>query len=95
MRYFAVTQERGPSWNHQVPLSGQDKWGEHAAFMNALVEDGAIVLGGPLAGGPRVLLIFALDGEEEIRRRLAADPWVAMDLIRLVSVEPWEILLGN
>ena len=95
MRHFAVTQQHGPSWDDQRPLSGQDKWTEHAAFMNALAEDGAIVLGGPLVGGPRVLLIFDLESEGEIRRRLAGDPWLAMGLISLVSVEPWEILLGN
>jgi len=95
MRYFAVIEKRGPSWNDQVPMSGQDKWEEHAAFMNTLVEDGSLVLGGPLVAGPRVLLIFNLASKEEIRRRIAGDPWLMMGLLSLVGIEPWEILLGN
>lgn len=38
-------------------MAEQEKWGEHAAFMNALVKDGFIVLGGPLGDGTRILLI--------------------------------------
>ena len=98
MRYFAVTQERGPSWNHQVPLSGQDKWAEHAAFMNALADEAFVLFGGPLAGSEhgrvRVLLVVDSDSEAEIHRRLADDPWALTDQLRIVSIEPWKILVG-
>jgi hypothetical protein len=32
----------------------QEKWVEQAAFMNALAEDGFVVLGGPLGDGARI-----------------------------------------
>jgi hypothetical protein len=33
--------------------------------------------------------------DEEIRRRLADDPWEPMDVLRTATVDPWEILLGT
>lgn len=61
--------------------------------MNALVDDGFVVVGGPLSDG--ALLIVTANDEEEIRARLALDPWIEMDLLRVTRVEPWEVLLGE
>ncbi len=72
----------------------QEKWAEHAAFMNALADDGFVVLGGPLGDGARILLIIDADSEGAIQKRLAADPWTPMGLLRIAKVERWEILLG-
>jgi hypothetical protein len=33
--------------------------------------------------------------EAEIRSRLDDDPWTAMGLLAIASIEPWEILLGS
>jgi uncharacterized protein YciI len=71
----------------------QEKWAEHAAFMNALADDGFVVLGGPLGDGARMLLIIDADSEGAIQTRLAADPWTPMGLLRIAKVERWEILL--
>jgi len=68
---------------------------KHAAFMNALAEDGFVVLGGPLGDGARILLIIDADSEGAIQTRLAADPWTPMGLLRIAKVERWEILLGG
>src|SRR5260370_41302535 len=48
--------------------------GAHATFMNALVDDGFVVLGGPLEG-THVLPIIRSTSAAEIRLRLAPDPW--------------------
>jgi uncharacterized protein YciI len=82
--YYAVTRERGENWD------------EHAAFMDALVDDGFIVLGGPLGDGEqRFLLIFNAESEQAIVARLEDDPWTPMGLLRTAKVERWEILLGG
>jgi len=73
----------------------QDRWTEHAAFMNALVQDGFIVLGGPHGDGTMTLLVIDAESEEAIHQRLAADPWTTMRLLRVTRIEPWEILLGD
>jgi uncharacterized protein YciI len=97
--YFAVFREPGPAWARGRSRAEQDAWDAHAAFMNALAESGFIVLGGPVGDvGPdnaRTLLIVDAASAQEIERRLAEDPWSRMGLLRLVSVEPWLILLDR
>ena len=91
--YYAVTRERGENWDAALAMREQEKWDEHAEFMNALVDDGFIVLGGPLGEGEKVLLIINAESEQEIVARLADDPWTPMGLLCIAKVERWEILL--
>jgi hypothetical protein len=95
VNYFVVTRARGPAWDHDLELDEQEGWAEHAAFMNALVADDFVVLGGPLGDGSRTLLIVDAPDDETIRARLAADPWVPMGLLVIASIERWEVLLGG
>jgi uncharacterized protein YciI len=95
MRLFAVVREAGPAWDHGRPLTGQDGWPAHAAFMNGLAEAGFVVLGGPLGDAARFLLIVDAPSEEEIRRRLAEDPWTPVGLLAVASIDPWQILLDR
>jgi uncharacterized protein YciI len=95
MSYFAVIRDGGPGWEAAKTLREQTAWDEHADFMDALAAEAFIVAGGPLDGGPRTLLVIDAESEDEIRRRLNDDPWTPMGLLRVASVEPWEILLGS
>ena len=92
---FVVIRAHGLSWDASRPLREQDGWPEHAAFMEALVDDGFVLLGGPVGDGVRTLLIVDAPSEEAIRDRLAADPWTSTDHLRVASVERWEVLLGE
>jgi len=93
--YFAVTRERGPAWNGSRSLPEQEQWAAHAAFMNALVDDGFVVLGGPLGDGSKTLLILNATSEQAIHAQLAADPWTRMGLLAITTIEPWRLLLGE
>jgi uncharacterized protein YciI len=93
--YYAVTREQGENWNASLTRREQEQWDEHAAFMDALVDEGFVVLGGPLGDGTNVLLIINTESEQTIEARLADDPWTPMGLLRTVKIERWEILLGN
>jgi uncharacterized protein YciI len=93
--YYAVTETRGPGWDHSLPRRQQDTWDEHAAFMDGLVEDGFVVLGGPVGSGEEVMLVVRAGSEAEIEARLAADPWLPMGILRIAKIERWEILLGD
>jgi uncharacterized protein YciI len=95
VRYFAVTRGRGAAWDSSLPMEEQERWAEHASFMNDLVAAEFVVLGGPLGDGASVLLIVDAPTEEAIHARLAADPWTSMRLLEVTRVEPWEILLGG
>jgi uncharacterized protein len=72
----------------------QNRWDEHAAFMDALVDDGFVVLGGPVRDGAEFLLIVDAESEQAVEARLADDPWTPMGLLRIARIERWEILLG-
>ena len=75
MGRFAVIREAGPGWDSSKPLRDQEAWPEHAAFMNALADEGFVeALGGPVGGGPKTLLIVDAPDEDAICRRLDADP---------------------
>jgi hypothetical protein len=90
---FAVIRERGAAWDASRGMREQERWQEHAEFMDGLAADGFVVLGGPLGDGARTLLIVEAESKRTIHDRLAADPWTPMDLLRLESVERWEVLL--
>ena len=90
---FLVTIHRsGPEYDLSKPLEEQSGWEAHADFMDALVDDGVIVLGGPLSDEFRVMHAVEAESEEAVRARLAEDPWSETHL-RVASVEPWTIRL--
>jgi uncharacterized protein YciI len=95
MRLFAVTLYHGPAWDSSQPLEAQKGWVEHASFMDALVAEGFVVLGGPLEGASGALLIIRARSADEIHTQLAADPWFRLDLLRVVSIVPWILRLGS
>ena len=92
--FLVVLRRSGPEYDHSKPLEEQSGWEEHAAFMDALVDDGFIVLGGPL--GDEVRTAHAVDAESEavIRERLARDPWSGSHLV-VDSIDQWTIRLDS
>ena len=96
MPYFAVVRERGPAWDATRPMREQEQWDAHAAFMDALVAEGTIVLGGPVGTGDRIfLLIFNAESEAAVLARLADDPWTSTKQLGIARIDPWQILLGT
>ena len=84
----------GPQWDPSRPMEEQSGWPEHASFMDGLVEDGFIVLGGPLSDEHRVVHAVEAESEEAIRATLARDPWSGTHL-RVDTIEPWTIRLDG
>ena len=41
--FYVVLRRRGRLWDAAKPLEEQSGWDEHAAFMDALVDDGFVV----------------------------------------------------
>jgi uncharacterized protein YciI len=91
--FHVVLRQAGPEFDPELPLEQQSGWDEHADYMDRLVEDGHIVLGGPLPDG-RVAHAMEAESEEEIRTLWARDPWIESHLI-LESIEPWQIRLAT
>ena len=72
MAHFAVTMVHGPGWDPARGIREQDAWDEHAAFMDRLVDDGFVILGGPVGDRQRVLLTIEAADEPAARARLGA-----------------------
>src|SRR5688572_10868907 len=73
----------------------QAHWDEHAAFVDGLVAEGFIQLGGPLdEEGGGFLVVMARD-EVEAWERLRHDPWYAHDILSLVWVKRWRIFIDT
>jgi uncharacterized protein len=60
--------------------------------MDALGDEGFIVLGGPLGDEVRVMHAVEAESEDEIRSRLAEDPWSGSHLV-IAAIDPWTIRL--
>jgi uncharacterized protein YciI len=75
----------------------QRDWAGHASFINALTEDGFVVLGGPIGDGTRhrARLMVRSSSEQDVRNRLASDPWARKGLLVIESIEEWEVLLSS
>jgi uncharacterized protein YciI len=97
MSYFAVIREAGPGWT-EGGIAAQPGVADHAAFMNALADEGIVLFAGPLAGSEngrlRALLIINAGDDDEIRQRLADDPWARTDRLAITRIEPWNLLVG-
>lgn len=95
MANFAVRLVHGPGWDPSRRIRDQDGWDEHAAFMDGLVDDGFIILGGPVGEGEQTLHVVEAADENEIRARLDWDPWAAAGLLQIGAIEPWALWLDS
>ena len=51
--------------------------------MDGLVDDGFIILGGPVGDGEQTLHAIEAADENDIKARLAKDPWARTGLLRI------------
>jgi hypothetical protein len=92
--FLVVLHRSGPQWDPSRPIEEQSDWLEHAAFMDALVDQGFVVLGGPLADEHRVVLAVEAESDDAIRATLALDPWSETHL-HVDTIERWTIRLDG
>jgi uncharacterized protein YciI len=92
--FLVLLTRSGADYDLSRPLEEQSDWVAHAAFMDALVADGFVVLGGPLGDEERVAHVIEAESEDAVRATLARDPWHGSHL-RVDSVDPWTIRLDG
>jgi uncharacterized protein YciI len=95
MANFAVRLVHGPGWDSSRQIRDQEAWDEHAAFMDGLVDDGLVILGGPVGDGEQTLHVVEAKDENDIRARLAGDPWACAGLLQIAAIEPWALWLDS
>ncbi len=94
-RPFVVIETRGSAWDDSRQMDDQTDWPAHAAFMDSLVAERFILLGGPLEGTRDVVLVMQAEDCSEIMDRLAADSWMQNGLLIVKECWPWRIRLGS
>ena len=92
---FVAISSAGANRDPSKGAREQPFWDEHAAFIDQLVNDGFILMGGPLVDEGGALLIFNAKDENEVREKLKNDPWVEHGILKLESVKRWQIFIDQ
>jgi len=92
---FVVLSRAGAHRDLAKGSREQPFWDEHAAFIDGLVEEGFIVLGGPLTDEDGAMLVVRAASEDEVRAKVAADPWYAHGILQLERIARWEIFIDE
>jgi hypothetical protein len=98
MPVFAVTTAKDANWDRARGIRQQPYFAEHAAFADELVDQGVIILGGPVASDDDediALLAVEAPDEDSLRAIFGADPWTLHQVFRLKSVRAWTIWLDG
>jgi uncharacterized protein YciI len=89
-----VRYRAGPSWDGGPPEEQPD-WDAHAAFVDALVERGTFVMGGPFSDYTGSMVLFEGVDAEEVRRLVADDPFVQNGVFVLDDVREWTVYVDT
>jgi len=90
---FVVISSAGPNRDVSKGTREQPFWDEHAAFIDRLVYDGFILMGGPLVDEGGALLIVSAENENEVGEKLKNDPWRNQGILKLESIKRWQIFI--
>jgi uncharacterized protein YciI len=92
--FLVMLLRSGPEWDASRPLEEQSGWDAHAAFMDGLVDDGFLVLGGPLSDEHRVAHAVEAESEDAVRATFSRDPGSGTHLV-VDAIDPWTIRLDG
>ena len=92
---FVVISSAGPNRDVSKGTREQPFWDEHAEFIDRLVAEGFILMGGPLVDeGGSILIVNAKD-ENEVREKLKNDPWARHGILKLDNVKRLQIFIDQ
>ena len=94
---FLAISSAGPNRDPSKGTREQPFWDEHVVFIDRLVDEGFILMGGPLVGRDglpqgAVLIVNAQD-EDEVTEKLKNDPWFIRGILKLESIKRWQIFI--
>ncbi|HEV2581446.1 MAG TPA: hypothetical protein VGT44_11405 [Ktedonobacteraceae bacterium] len=85
----------GTNWVAGKTSREQPYWTEHATFMDALFEDGMVIMGGPFADYSSILVIIEASDEGSVRDLFKHDPFIVHEILHLSSVHEWLVFLDT
>jgi uncharacterized protein YciI len=92
---YLVLSSAGANRDLSKGTREQAYWDEHGAFIDALVGDGFILLGGPLVDEGGAMIVVRAADEAEVRAKLRDDPWYKHDILKLESIKRWDIFIDQ
>jgi uncharacterized protein len=92
---FVVVSSTGTQRDLSKGTREQAFWDEHAAFIDRLVAEGFILLGGPLPDEGGAIIVVHAETEADVRAKLKDDPWYVNAVLNLESVKRWEIFIDQ
>jgi uncharacterized protein len=90
---FVTISSAGPNRDRSKGTRQQPFWDEHAAFIDQLVAEGFVFMGGPFIDEGGAMLIVKADDEDEVREKIKKDPWMKHGVLKLESVKRWQIFI--
>jgi uncharacterized protein YciI len=90
---FLAISSAGPKRDLSKGTREQPLWDKHAAFIDQLVAEGFILMGGPLVDEGGSMLIVNADDANGVRQKLENDPWMKHGILKLESVKRWQIFI--
>jgi uncharacterized protein YciI len=91
---YLVISKAGPKRDLTKGSREQQFWDEHATFIDGLVDDGFIMMGGPFDDGGAMLIVHA-ENEQAVRQTVDNDPWYAQDILLLDTIKRWDIFIDE
>jgi uncharacterized protein YciI len=93
--YYMVISTAGSNRDLAKGTREQVHWDDHAAFIDGLVDEGFMVLGGPLADEGGAMIVVRAESEADVRERLRKDPWYVHGVLQLERIRRWEIFVNE
>lgn len=92
---YLVLSSAGPNRDLSKDSRGQQFWDEHVPFINALIDNGFIMMGGPFDDDGGALLIVRAADESEVRARMETDPFYRNGILHLDWIKRWTIYIDE
>jgi uncharacterized protein YciI len=84
----------GPAWGSGPP-EDQDGWDAHAEWVDALIDAGTFVMGGPLSDYSGSVSLLEGLSAAEARELIATDPFVLNGVFVIDSVHDWTVYVDE
>ena len=89
-----VVWRAGPTWT-SGGVREQPGWDTHAEFIDALIENGTFVMGGPFADNSGSMSLLEGIDADEARRILEDDPFMKNGVFVLEEIREWNVFVDE
>ena len=91
---LVVRFRAGPTWT-SGSVREQPDWDAHAEFVNALIERGTFVMGGPFSDNSGSMSLLEGIDADEARRILEDDPFMKNGVFVLEEIREWNVFVDE